>query len=128
MKTTRILTGIGCVVLFIIVIKIFFSSRRPYYEFDKYKKTIDSPISARVTRIIEARNFFGAQFGADSSNYYAFTYQIERTPKQWLTNYPSDFIIPGDSVVKKANDDTFTVIRKSHVWRYILPKDSAFAK
>jgi hypothetical protein len=128
MKTTRILTGIGFVILFFIVVKILFSSGKPYYEFEKYKKTIDSPISATVTRIIEGKNFFGVQFGADSSNYYAFTYQMERTPKQWLDNYPKDFIIPGDSVVKKANDDTFIVIRRSDFWKYILPKDSTFTK
>jgi hypothetical protein len=124
MKTTTILAGIACIILFTIVIKVFFSSDKPYYEFEKYKKTIDSPISSTVTRIIEAKNFFGVQFDTDPNDNYPFTYQRERTPKQWLAEYPKDFIIRGDSIMKKANDDTFIVIRKSDRWKYILPKNT----
>jgi hypothetical protein len=49
-----------------------------------------------VTRLVSGKNFFGAQFGLDSNNYYGFTYHIERTPKQWLDEYSTDFIIVGD--------------------------------
>jgi hypothetical protein len=49
-----------------------------------------------VTRLVSGKNFFGAQLGLDSNNYYGFTYHIERTPKQWLDEYSTDFIIVGD--------------------------------
>lgn len=128
MKVNRILAGACFVIFFFITVNIFLKSDKVYYEFENYKKTIDSPISASVTRLVEGKNFFGAQFGLDSNKYYGFTYQVERTPKQWINNYPKDFIIVGDSIVKKANNDTFIVIRNQKMWTYLLPKDSVETK
>lgn len=123
MEAKNILAGLGFVVLFIVAVTIIPKSKNVYYEFEKYQKTIDSPISGLVTRIIEGKNFFVAQIGIDSNNYYGFTYQIERTPKQWINSYPNDFILVGDSIKKKAGSDTFVVKRRFVEWRYLLPKD-----
>lgn len=120
--------GIGFIFLFLIAVNLLFRSSTIYYEFENYKKTIDSPISGTVTRLVNGKNFFGAQIGLDSNNYFGFTYHVERTPEQWLKKYPKDFIIIGDSIIKRASNDTFFVIRESNVWTYILPKDSALTK
>ncbi len=122
MKTKNGLLAICFIIFFFIAVNLIPKSNKFYYAFENYKKTIDSPISGTVKRIILGKNFFGAQFGSDSNNYYRFTYQVERTPKQWLEKYPEDFIIVGDSVMKTANNDTFLVIRKLNRWKYVLPK------
>ena len=122
------MAGIGFIILFFIGVNLLPKTGGTYYEFEKYKKTIDSPISAPVRRIVEGKNFFGAQFGPNPNNYFAFTYQIERTPKQWLNNYPKDFIVMGDSVFKQVNNDTFVVSRDYKSWKYILPKDTSQTK
>jgi len=127
-KLKNILAGIGFLIFFFIVVNLIPPSGKPYYEYENYKKTIDSPIIGSVKRLVVGKNFFGAQFGADPSDYYGFTYQVERTPKDWLNNYPTDFILVQDSIIKKANNDTFTVIRQSHHWTYVLPKDSISRK
>ena len=129
MKVKRILIGIGFIVFFFIAVNtVFKSNGTRNYEFETYKKTIDSSISGTVKRLVIAKNFFGAQFGVDPNNYFGFTYHVERTPEQWLKKYPKDFIIMGDSILKKANNDTFFVIREANVWVYILPKDSTLTK
>lgn len=124
MKINKILAGVCFVILLFVAVNLFPKSDKFYYEFEKYKETIDSPIAGTVTRLVEGKNFFGAQFGTDPNNYYRFTYHVERTPKQWLNNYPKDFIIIGDSIVKKTNNDTFFVIRNTTVWTYLLPNKS----
>ncbi|HEU5165296.1 MAG TPA: hypothetical protein VFU29_07145 [Chitinophagaceae bacterium] len=124
MKLKNILAGLCFVALFYFVVNIIAKSNKGYYEFQNYKKTIDSPISGLATRIIEGKHFFGAQIGADSNNYFRFTYQVERTPKLWIRGYPDDFIVVGDSITKEANSDTFVVKRGKTEWTYLLPKDS----
>ena len=124
MKATKVLDGICFVILFFIAFNIFLKSNKVYYQFDKYQRTIDSPISGTVRRLVEGKNFFGAQLDSDSNNYYSFSYQKERTPKQWSDKYPKDFIDIGDSIFKKANNDTFLVIRNQKTWTYLLPRDS----
>ncbi len=123
MKLKSILPGLGFVVFFFIVVNLIPKSGKIYYEFQNYKKTIDSPINGVVRRLVEGKSFFGAQFGLDSNNYYGFTFHVERTPKQWSEDYPHDFIIVGDSISKKANNDTFQVFRKASMWMYILPRE-----
>jgi hypothetical protein len=127
-KRKKIIAGLGFIILFIIAINLIPRPDKVYYEFEKYRETIDSPISGKVTRIIEGKNFFGVQIGSDSNNYYGFTYQVERTPKQWIDNYPENFIAEGDSIEKKSHNDTFIVIRNSQLWTYILPIDSTNKK
>ncbi|MFT3935926.1 MAG: hypothetical protein QM726_20015 [Chitinophagaceae bacterium] len=128
MKIRNLLAGISFLILFFVTITLLSKNGGTYYEFDNYKKTIDSPISATVKRIIEGKNFFGAQFGKDSNDYFGFTYHIERTPKQWLKEYPESFIVLGDSVFKKQKNDTFFVLRKGKSWEYILPRDTSQTK
>ena len=119
----NILAGLCFIVIFIVAVNVIPKSGKVYYEFEKYKKTIDAPISGLATRIIEGKNFFGAQIGTDPNNYYGFTYQVERTPKQWIDSYPNDFILTGDSIIKKAVNDTFVVKRGNAEWTYLLPRD-----
>ena len=125
MKLKNILGGIGFLILFFIVVNLIPSSGEPYYEYGNYTKTISTPIAGSIKRLVVGKNFFGAQFGVDSNEYYGFTYQVERTPKEWIRNYPTDFILVGDSIIKKANNDTFIVIRHSYHWQYILPRNLA---
>ncbi|WP_153796049.1 hypothetical protein [Foetidibacter luteolus] len=122
------LASVGFLILFFAVVNLLPKTGGTYYEFDKYNKTIDSPISATVKRIVEGKNYFGAQFGKDSNNYFGFTYHMERTPKLWLKEYPESFIVMGDSVFKKENNDTFFVLRNGKSWKYILPRDTVQEK
>lgn len=123
-KLRNILAGLTFISLFFITITFITKKGKTVYEFKNYKKTIDSSITGTVKRIVRGKNLFGAQFGLDSNNYYGFTYYKEHTSKQWLKEYPNDFIIEGDSIIKKENNDTFIVIRSHKKWTYILPKDS----
>jgi hypothetical protein len=123
LKSKNVLAGLCFIAIFFIAINLIPKSDKTYYEFGKYKKTINAPLSGLVTRIIEGKNFYGAQIGSDSNNYYGFTYQVERTPKNWISDYPDDFILIGDSIKKKAASDSFVVKRGNVQWTYLLPRD-----
>jgi hypothetical protein len=88
------------------------------YAPDGYKKTIEQGIDG----IVRETNQSGLFWVTVDDKKLPFSYDIFKLPKNWEESYPEDFIQVGDSIFKKANNDTFYLVRGNIKYCYILPR------
>ena len=122
--------GILIVIIVIITVLILWKSITPQekiktagsgsvnYAPDGYKKTIEADINSVVSETKQS----GLFWVTIKNTNLPFSYDVHKFPEGWEKSYPPDFIQVGDSIFKKANTDTFYLVRNGKQWMYVLPK------
>jgi len=95
---------------------------RVNYLPDGWSPTIRAEIKGVVTHT-RSEGAYWVELDNSKSLRYPFTYDEFKLPDNWRKKYPADFIQPGDSIIKKKDNDTFYLVRKAQKWMYILPAD-----
>lgn len=122
MTWKSILSGIISVVVFFILVNLIPKSKggsaAPNYAPDGWSKTIQASING----VVQSTEQNGLLWVTINNSKLPFSYDALHLPVNWEHTYPKEFIEIGDSILKKANSDTFYLIRDGKSWQYILPK------